>query len=178
MRFGQPSAAGPAAERPVRWAAEVTIQDLGSLGELVAAIATVATLIYLALQIRQNTRTTQAASFHAIYDSMNHVNVAVIQNSELTRVWLAGAADRDSLNPEDLHKFDFTLLSYFHVFETMHYQASLGAGAQDVVLAEERSLRSILAMPGAREWWDANPYALRPEFRSYIEGLLVEEQAE
>lgn len=34
----------------------MSIQDLGSLGELVAAIATIATLIYLATQIRQNTR--------------------------------------------------------------------------------------------------------------------------
>jgi hypothetical protein len=150
----------------------VTIQELGSLGELIAAIATVATLIYLALQIRQNTRSTQAASFHAIYDSMNHVNMSVIQNSELTRLWLAGAADRGSLSPEELHKFDFTLLSYFHVFETMHYQASLGAGTQDLVLAEERSLRNVLTMPGAREWWAANPYAFRPEFRSYVEALL------
>jgi hypothetical protein len=33
----------------------VTIQDIGSIGELVAALATVATLAYLALQIRQNT---------------------------------------------------------------------------------------------------------------------------
>lgn len=156
----------------------MSIQDLGSLGEVVAAIATVATLIYLALQIRQNTRATQAGSFHAIYDSMNHVNVAVIQNSELTRVWLAGGADRASLNPEELHKFDLTLLSYFHVFETMHYQASLGAGAQELVLAEERSLRSILSMPGAREWWAANPYAFRPAFRSYIDGLLAAAQSE
>lgn len=40
----------------------MTIQDLGSVGELVAAIATVATLIYLALQIRQNTTSIRAAS--------------------------------------------------------------------------------------------------------------------
>ena len=33
----------------------MTIQELGSLGELVAAIATLATLIYLALQIGANT---------------------------------------------------------------------------------------------------------------------------
>ena len=33
----------------------MTIQDLGSIGELIAAIATVATLIYLAVQIRANT---------------------------------------------------------------------------------------------------------------------------
>ena len=150
----------------------MTIQDLGSLGELIAAIATVATLIYLALQIRQNTRATQTSSFHAIYDSMNHVNIAVIQNDELTRVWLAGAEDRGALNPVELHKFDFMLLSYFHVFETLHYQGRVGTGDRELVHAEERSLRSILAMPGARDWWSANPYAFGPEFRSYIEGLL------
>ena len=32
----------------------MSIQDLGSLGELIAAIATLGTLIYLAIQIRQN----------------------------------------------------------------------------------------------------------------------------
>ena len=31
------------------------IQDLGSIGELIAALATLATLVYLATQIRQNT---------------------------------------------------------------------------------------------------------------------------
>jgi hypothetical protein len=32
----------------------MTIEDLGNLGEMIAAIATVATLIYLAQQIRKN----------------------------------------------------------------------------------------------------------------------------
>ena len=131
-----------------------------------------ATLIYLALQIRRNTQATQAGSFHAIYDSMNRVNIAVIQNSELTRIWLGGGENRRALDPEELHRFDLTLLSHFHVFETLHYQGRIGAGDRGLVLAEERSLRSILTMPGAREWWSANPYAFGAEFRSYIEGLL------
>ncbi len=33
----------------------LTIQDLGALGELLGSIAVLATLIYLALQTRQNT---------------------------------------------------------------------------------------------------------------------------
>jgi hypothetical protein len=45
----------PVASGYPRWAAEVTIQDVGSIGELIAAIATVATLAYLAFQIRSNT---------------------------------------------------------------------------------------------------------------------------
>jgi hypothetical protein len=49
----------------------VTLQDLGSLGELIAAIATVATLGYLALQIRQNTRSLRASSRLAAMQSYN-----------------------------------------------------------------------------------------------------------
>ena len=40
----------------------MSIQDLGSIGELIAALATVATLAYLAVQIRQNTRALRGAA--------------------------------------------------------------------------------------------------------------------
>jgi hypothetical protein len=72
----------------------MTIQELGSLGEFIAAAATVATLGYLVLQIRRNTLATRAASFHAISDSMDHVNISVAQDPELSRVWVAGTPNR------------------------------------------------------------------------------------
>ena len=37
-----------------------TFQELGSLGEFIAAIATLITLVYLAFQIRQNTKISRA----------------------------------------------------------------------------------------------------------------------
>jgi hypothetical protein len=40
----------------------MTLQDLGSIGEFVAAVATVATLAYLALQIRYNTKAIELLS--------------------------------------------------------------------------------------------------------------------
>ena len=151
----------------------MTIQDLGSLGELVAAIATVATLIYLALQIRQNTAATRAASFHAVTDARNQVNFTVTQNAELARIFVLGCADRSSLSPEDRVRFDFTCLSYVHVVETMHYQASVGVGEKGLVEAEERTLLDLISTPGVREWWLENPYAFGPEFRSYMEEFVA-----
>jgi hypothetical protein len=56
----------------------MTLQDIGSIGELVAAIATVITLVYLAVQIRQGTqvaRSTQSDTtpyFVLPYRSNNH----------------------------------------------------------------------------------------------------------
>ncbi len=147
----------------------MTVVELGALGEFVAAIAVVITLIYLALQIRQNTRATHAASFHAITDSFNHVNVALALTPALTRIWLAGATERSSLSDEEQWQFDLICLSYFHVFETIHYQARVGAGEGDLVATEERSLEALLATSGVREWWGENPYAFGPEVRAYID---------
>jgi hypothetical protein len=146
----------------------MTIEQLGSVGEVAAALATIATLFYLALQIRQNTRATRAASFHGITDSMNHVNVSVAQSPQLARVWNAGVADRNALDEDERHQFDLLLLSYFHVFETVHYQARMGAGEGDLLIAEERSLESLLSNDGVWDWWNDNPYAYGPEFRTYI----------
>ena len=39
----------------------MTIMELGALGELLGAIAVFATLIYLSVQVRQNTRSIDAA---------------------------------------------------------------------------------------------------------------------
>jgi hypothetical protein len=155
----------------------MTIEQLGSVGEVAAALATIATLFYLANQIRQNTRATRAASFHGVTDSMNHVNVAVAQSPQLTQVWTTGVADRDSLDAEERHQFDLLLLSYFHVFETVHYQARMGAGEGDLLIAEERSLLFLLSNQGVWNWWKDNPYAYGPEFRDYIAKMRVRSES-
>ena len=46
----------------------MTIEDLGNLGDLIAAIATVATLIYLAQQIRKNSKSVEGASAQAVLE--------------------------------------------------------------------------------------------------------------
>ena len=48
----------------------MSIQDWGSIGELLAALATLATLIYLAAQVRQNTRALKSATFQNISSEM------------------------------------------------------------------------------------------------------------
>ena len=47
----------------------MTLEDLGNIGEFVAAIAVVVSLLYLAIQIRQNTKTVRTSTYQAILDS-------------------------------------------------------------------------------------------------------------
>ena len=59
----------------------MSIQDLGSLGELVGAIGVVLSLLYLARQIRQNTQATRASSYEDVAQGVRAF-MALIAESE------------------------------------------------------------------------------------------------
>ena len=47
----------------------MTLEDLGNLGEFIASIGVLITLIYLAIQIRQNTEATKIQTRQAISEA-------------------------------------------------------------------------------------------------------------
>ena len=60
----------------------MSIQDLGSIGELVAAVATVATLIYLSIQIRNNTRSDEFAAMERVTADLSDFSLRLLQNEQ------------------------------------------------------------------------------------------------
>lgn len=102
---------------------------------------------------------------------MNQGNLAVATDPRLAEIWISGTRDRASLTEADRHRFDMLLLSYFHVFDTLFYSAKTGTGEQQLLRAEERGFAHLLGLQGVRDWWEQNPYAFSPDFRSYMEGL-------
>ena len=142
---------------------------IGAIGEIIVAIAVLATLVYLALQVRQNTLQMRATSHHAVSDSLNHLNILFAENAEVSAIWLEGCDDRSSLTREQKWRFDATARAYMHVCETMYFQAEVGTGDRTIKVAEERGMVMILATPGCRQWWAENPYGFSVEFRDYVE---------
>ena len=84
----------------------LTIQDLGNIGEFVAAIATVVTLVYLAVQIRQNTRSLTAAAHQDATRSANDWGALFIHHPETAALFRKGIADPTALDPEESIEFD------------------------------------------------------------------------
>ena len=82
----------------------MNIQDLGSIGELIAAIATVVTLLYLATQIKQSkeqiSQSNSLARFNSTKDVLNQfneLNKLIVTDATLRQV----LEKRDELSPEE-----------------------------------------------------------------------------
>lgn len=82
------------------------------------------------------------------------------------------------MTDEQRWRFDFQLLSYFHVFDTMYYQTRVGAGDQRLMKSEEAGIASLFYFPGVQDWWSGNVFGLSQEFRDYIEMLRKEHPPE
>lgn len=149
----------------------VSISELGSLGEFVSSIAVLITLVYVALQIRQNTNATRAVSHHATTDALNQLNLTIATNDQAAQVWGAGLTNRSALDEIQLQKFDALMRAYFHACDTMYYQAQVGAGDHGLWQAEERYLGVILSSPGGAEWFQENAASLSRGFRQAIEEI-------
>jgi hypothetical protein len=106
----------------------VTIQDLGSAGEFVAAIATVVTLIYLAVQLRGSNRLAKASASRAPNSDLNAINAAFGTDPvfrDAMREILNGAL-RTELEPDQRTVLDFYLISITNIQEQLFREIRAG----------------------------------------------------
>jgi len=145
---------------------------IGAIGEIVGAVAVIVTLVYLAIQVRQNTAQSRASSHHAISDSLNQINLLFAQSTEISALFLTGLEDRTSLTDAQRWQLDSIMRAYFHVCETMYFQAEVGTGDQGIATAEEEGMITLLATKGGCEWWAQNTYGFSTDFRAYVDRLM------
>lgn len=145
---------------------------LSALSSLFAAIGVNVTVIYLAVQVRQNTLETRAVSFNAITDSFNAINLDIAHDKELARLWLRGSVDLEQLDDAEAFQFGMLVLSLLRVHESVYYQSKRGTMDAEMREAEHRSLQFVFAQPGTRAWWRRNTISFAREFREHIDRLI------
>lgn len=150
-RSPQASAAHPGVRRLM------SIQDLGSIGEFVAALATLATLVYLAIQIRQNTRQveegTRAAKAPAVSTGVQLVNVnrlAIFSDEEVARIWSQGLENPRILDPLELRRFRLMFSNAMDGQFNNYSQTKEAGFSPELWEAHFSTTKRIITSPGGR----------------------------
>lgn len=136
----------------------MSIQDLGSIGEFVAAIATLGTLIYLALQIRANTIATKANANWNAHDTFARLNDLVASGGSLADVAFRSTHPDATLNDfSDQEKFQFQMFGrgMFQRLESQYFLYREGLLDSDLWENRRRFNRALLNLPVWREFWEA-----------------------
>jgi len=109
----------------------MTIQELGSIGEFVAAIATICTLFYLAYQIRESSKVEKGRSYHIAVEQTWHSVLSVVNNPEVRDI-IFRATQGEELSDRELHQLMFLNVAMVYGFENIYRLKEEGLVDEDV----------------------------------------------
>jgi hypothetical protein len=150
----------------------VTLQDLGNLGEFAAAVATLITLVYLAIQVRQNTRAVRNSTVQEIGRDLAAGMDQLNPDPALNRIWYEGIRDFGALSQEEQRRFASYFTSVLRRYENLLYQTRHGTLDPDAWLGVRRQLGFAFAQAGTVVWWKQAKNLFHPDLVKFIDNEI------
>jgi len=144
----------------------LTLQDLGNIGELIAAIATIATLGYLALQIRQNAKSVQGATAQAIVEQEAAAATLIAQHANIYR---RGNASIAELNADERVVYEQIIFVEVAQQWSAFSQHKKGLISQQEWAPYHSLWEEFMAKPGFRSVWEELKCHYPEDFCQYFD---------
>jgi len=154
----------------------MSIQEWAAFAEIVGAVAVVASLIYLAIQIRQNThglsmslKSTELAAFERNVEAGNRIREIFILHPDVSELFVRGKNSYTDLDSTDKIRFDMLLHNVFSAFQGAYIRQLTYGNDPENFAGSERLLDSYIRCSGVRDWLSSNDPDWRPQFAALVQ---------
>jgi hypothetical protein len=153
------------------------INTLAAWGEFIGGIAVVVSLVYLASQIRQNSKLMRVSTAAVASGAVASLTGSLAEDPELARIYREGLVDLSTLSDTDRYRFDAIAMQNFGAACTMYHLWQAGAFVPALWEFRHRGLLWSTRQQGTREWWREWRHTFDEAFRDFVDGLIREGEA-
>ena len=146
---------------------------LAAIGQLAAVFIGIPSLIYLAIQIRTQTRERRQAAVNALTVQWGDLTRAFHESAEFTEIYLRGLQSFNDLDPVSKLRLSAFLNRFFKNWQAMYFSRCDGILATSLWGEVERTMSDILAYPGTRQWWATRKHWHTKEFGSVVDAIIA-----
>jgi hypothetical protein len=150
------------------------LQQWGLAAEVVSAIAVVLSLIFVGLQVKQNSDAQTQTGTQAVITEYNNGVRALSMDPELVCIYLRGAHDYLSLSGAERVRFSSFFLSMFNVQQQIYRLRLNEEIDEDIGAGLDEQLKDIARLPGVYQWFESRANWYGRDFRAYIESAHSE----
>jgi hypothetical protein len=150
------------------------LEALGNIGDFLGGLGVVVTLLYLARQIRQNTKSVESAAFQAATRDVAEAINELTRDPELSRIVFDGVHDFESFSKEDRRRFSTYMAGLLRRYENLLEQTRLGNIEPESWQGVRSELTRIFALPGTQAWWLRGQVAFNWVLRDLIDHEISE----
>jgi hypothetical protein len=133
----------------------MSLNDLYLVSQIALAAIGVPTLIFLAMQVRQNTRQLRANAAHQFLETNKDLNIVMVGSKEAASVYVRGVKDFAALDDAERLQFVLWTGQYYQTFSNMYDLWKSGSLPETAWRPVRKHLIDMLAMPGTRYVWES-----------------------
>lgn len=147
----------------------MSLSELAELGSFLSGVAVAITLIFLLLQMRQNTKAMSSAALNSGLSDYNRLLVTLSGDPSLVKIIRSCLHSFAKQPPNDQFRFD-TIMSYFNLNGQFMYNQR-DEGVLDRLVADQQLQfwAGMLKLDGGREWWDYTRSVMSPDYAAFID---------
>lgn len=151
----------------------MTLADLSDLSQALGAVAVIASLVFVGIQVRQNSAITRAQVHQQISDTFTVYLETMANHSNIIAGGASSRAGMNRLSDEELLQFSFLMAGLFKIWENAFYQYKSGFLDERNWQSNVKWMLTWYHMPGVQTWWRVRKDLFANEFQVFIESSVL-----
>ena len=146
---------------------------LTAIGQLAAVFIGVPSIIYFAIQLREQNRERRQAAVNALTVQWGELTKTLHENAEFTALYLRGVQSFHDLDAVSKLRFSAYQNRFFKNFEGMYYSRREGILTSELWDEIDRTMSDFLAYDGVRKWWETRKHWHTEDFVVVVDAIIA-----
>ena len=150
----------------------LTLEQAYYIAQMVAAVILVLSVIYLALQVHQNTHALRLSNYHAGTANWATIMGMLTNNEEITDIYVRGIAAHETLNDIEQIRFRMLGMQLIRTLSENFEQQHEGAMREARWEAAQRAHLDVMQTPGMQMVWSSRRHWFPDDFQAYMDNII------
>jgi hypothetical protein len=151
---------------------DMTLQHVAYWAEIVGVVAIVATLIYLAVELRQNTKSVRLSAVHDISSLYASVMLTTGGDKDNADVWIRGLHEYANLDQLEKARFLVFMGVSVRTLSDQFFQWQEGALDTQVWNGMRHVIDDLAQYEGFKVYWKLRSHQFSEGFQAYVDTAL------
>ncbi|MCX2982900.1 hypothetical protein EYC98_18720 [Halieaceae bacterium IMCC14734] len=154
----------------------MTLETLAQLGEFLGGFGVIFTLVYLAIQVRNNTGSQRADMTARVLERLAAQQHTFGFDADANKFFMQAVSGVANLSIEDRGRFQWVMTEFLSSMEFLMQQHESGNVEPQVWLRWAKTLDFWLSFPGVKTYWACRATPYTEEFTQYIDQQIAGEK--
>ena len=148
------------------------LKKYARVAEIVGGLAVVVGLIFVGLELRQNTLMQRVTATQTLVLDYENAVDAVGADADTACIYVRGINGLENLNGVERYRFFVLQFHLLRAGEQLHFYSLEGMIDQRIWRGFERQMDEIVRYRGLQQYWEVRSDWYSDEFQAFINGLI------